>query len=132
MYLVDACTIIVVKDPNRAKPRWILDVFDERPELLFVSATTVWEIEIKAARRPSVLTAFWEPRHANLVHHLTASRIEVVPFTGELAVDAARLPPHHKDPFDRALIATARRLQLPIISFDRRLARYEGIDLRWD
>ena len=32
----------------------------------------------------------------------------------------------------RALIATGLTLNAPIISFDRQLARYEGVDLRWD
>jgi PIN domain nuclease of toxin-antitoxin system len=132
MHLVDACVLVVLKDERRKKPRWVLKLFDDRPELLSVSAMTIWEIELKAARRPRVLPAFWEPAHASLQEELEGAGISLVPFTAEMATRAARLPMHHKDPFDRALIATALTLNAPIISFDRQLARYEGVDLRWD
>jgi PIN domain nuclease of toxin-antitoxin system len=132
MYLVDSCVLVVIKDPRRRKPAWVLDLFDDRPELLSVSAVTVWEIELKAARRPRLLPAFWEPDHPSLQAELEATGVSLVPFTAEMATRAARLPMHHKDPFDRALVATALTLSAPIISFDRQLARYEGVDLRWD
>ncbi len=132
MYLVDACVLIVLKDTRRKKPGWVLDLFDNRPELLSVSAATIWEIEIKVAREPPLLQPYWEPEHASLQDALLHSGIASIPFTADMATRAARLPLHHKDPFDRALIATALDLNAPIISFDRQLARYEGVDLRWD
>jgi PIN domain nuclease of toxin-antitoxin system len=41
---------------------------------------------------------------------------------------ARALPPHHRDPFDRLLLAQAESLGLPLITFDRQLASY-GIDV---
>ena len=132
MFLVDACALIAFKDQLSGKPVWVADLFRHQRHLLSVSAVTVWEIEMKAAKGPNLLERYWEPQHASLEDQLFAAKMTLVPFTAEMATRAARLPMHHKDPFDRALIATALTLNAPIISFDRQLARYEGVDLRWD
>ncbi len=132
MYLVDACVLIALKDALQRKPAWILDLFDNRPDLLQVSAITIWEIEIKVARKPDLLAPFWEPEHASLESQLTASGILLVPFTAAMATKAARLAPHHHDPFDRGLVATALDLGLHIISYDRALSRYEGVVVSWE
>jgi PIN domain nuclease of toxin-antitoxin system len=132
MYLVDACALIAVKDPNRKKPRWIVELFDDRPELLRVSAVTVWEIEIKAAGRSATLPRYWEPDHASARDQLMAAGIDLVDFDAAMATRAARLPPHHNDPFDRGMIAAALILALPIISFDRMLRHYDGIEVCWE
>jgi len=132
MFLIDSCTLIIVKDEVARKPRWIVEKFDDHPESLHVSALLIWEIEMKAARRPDQVDRYWEPDHTSLEEQIIAAGLTLVPFTGGTATVAARLPPHHKDPFDRGLIGTALHLRLPIISYDRQLARYEGVDLRWD
>jgi PIN domain nuclease of toxin-antitoxin system len=132
MYLVDACVLIALKDARQHKPPWVLDLFEDQPESLQVSAITIWEIEIKVARRPTLLTPFWEPDHPSLAAQLTASGMTLVSFTAAAATRAARLPMHHKDPFDRGLIATAQHLDMPILSFDRMLTLYAGVDVCWE
>jgi PIN domain nuclease of toxin-antitoxin system len=51
-------------------------------------------------------------------------RISLLPITGEDAVAAAGLPPHHRDPFDRMLVAQALRLDATIVSRERALDAY--------
>ena len=96
-----------------------------------MSAVTVWEIEIKAAGPSTILPRYWAPEHANLHEQLEAAGIGLIAFDAAMATRAARLPLHHKDPCDRALIATALQLTLPIISFDRLLGHYEGVEVCW-
>jgi len=132
MFLVDACALIAFKDQVSAKADWVTELFRHQRHLLAVSAITVWEIEMKAAKGPNFLERYWESQHASLQEQLIAAKMTLVPFTADMATRAARLPLHHKDPFDRGLIGTALHLRLPIISYDRQLARYEGVDLRWD
>jgi PIN domain nuclease of toxin-antitoxin system len=43
--------------------------------------------------------------------------------------EVAALPDHHRDPFDRLLIAQARRERLTLASVDPLVRRYEGFDL---
>ena len=50
--------------------------------------------------------------------------IEALPFTLEHAVALARLPRHHRDPFDRALVAQARVEPLKLLTQDKGLSVY--------
>jgi PIN domain nuclease of toxin-antitoxin system len=81
-----------------------------------VSAATIWEIEIKRQRgklrTPEGILETLEPR------------IRVLAIDGADAVSAAALPPHHRDPFDRMLIAQALRLDAVIVSRDRAFTAY--------
>lgn len=48
-----------------------------------------------------------------------------LPITLEMAVRAGLLPVHHRDPFDRMLVAQAQSLNIPILSADAFLDRYD-------
>jgi PIN domain nuclease of toxin-antitoxin system len=85
---------------------------------VLVSAATVWEIEVK--RAAGRLQA-----PPDLLATVEATRFTVIPITAAEAVAAARLPPHHRDPFDRMLIAQAMRLDAIIVSRDRAFAPYD-------
>lgn len=47
-----------------------------------------------------------------------------LPITLAMALRAGLLPPHHRDPFDRMLVAQAQTLKAPILSADAVLDRY--------
>ena len=52
------------------------------------------------------------------------------PISDEALVRTVDLPPHHHDPFDRLLIATALTLKVPILSADEVFRRYSA-DVIW-
>ena len=83
-----------------------------------VSAATVWEIEVKR-----VAGRLQAPD--DLLASLDQARIDTASFTAQDAVAAAGLPMHHKDPFDRMLVAHAQRIGATIVSRDRQLAAYD-------
>ena len=87
---------------------------------LLVSAATVWELEIKLAsgklRAPG-----------DILEGLRGLDAEIVPVIGLDGRSAARLPGHHRDPFDRMLVAQASRLGAVIVSSDAIFDRY-GIE----
>lgn len=95
-------------------------IADASNEVL-VSAATVWEIEIKRAlgklRAPHGLVAVLEP-----------SGFGALPITPDDAEVAGRLPAHHRDPFDRMLVAQATRLEAVVVSRDRAFVPY-GVEL---
>jgi PIN domain nuclease of toxin-antitoxin system len=103
---------------QRAARRAITDA-----PIVFVSAATAWEAAIKAAlgrlRIPDTIEA-----------GVIDSGFEKLPISFAHAEAAARLPPHHADPFDRMLVAQARLEGLTLVSHDRRLAAYE-IEILW-
>ena len=90
---------------------------------VFVSAVSGWEIGVKKAkgrlRAPDNLAAVVE-----------AKRLWHMPLTFEHAERAAKLPPHHGDPFDRILVAQAQAEGLTLVTRDARLPLYQVSTIR--
>ena len=92
-------------------------MIEETAEAVFVSAATVWEIEIKRA-----LGRLRAPQE--VLELIEESGFERLPITLEHARDAGRLPQLHADPFDRMLVAQARAEGMTLATADHTLARY--------
>ena len=82
-----------------------------------VSAATIWELTIKRSAGKITLAD-------NLAVAIEAAGFSGVPVTSVDAEVAAALPPHHRDPFDRMLVAQALRLDATIVTRDRLLEAY--------
>lgn len=90
----------------------------ENAAAVYVSAATVWEIEIKRA-----LGRLAAPD--DLLTTVDRSGFKRLPITFEHASEAGRLPLLHHDPFDRILIAQARLEGMTLATSDEALKRYE-------
>ena len=82
---------------------------------VLVSVVSCWEIAIKAGQGKLNLS---EPSRTLLERELPANDLELLPISLEHATTVEGLTQHHKDPFDRLLIAQAIVEGLPIISVD--------------
>lgn len=87
-----------------------------------VSAATTWEIAIKHAAGKLALPS--NPEHY-LSERLRLSVTSVAPIELSHTVRAGSLPPHHRDPFDRMIVAQAQILGLPVITADPRIKQYD-------
>ena len=67
---------------------------------------------------------------ALLEEAIIASGVQPLPIEHSHALQLAQLPPHHRDPFDRMLIAQAQVDRLVLVSADRRLADYD-VEILW-
>ena len=92
-----------------------------RNELLF-SAASLWEIAIKRTLGRDDFRA--EPRV--LRRGLLDNGYTELPVTSEHAVNTDALPPLHKDPFDRLLLAQAFTEGITLLTADAQVARYPG------
>jgi PIN domain nuclease of toxin-antitoxin system len=121
--LIDAHALLwwLADDPglDPAAARSIADPAND----VIVSAATIWEIEIKRA-----LGKLQAPEH--LVEAVQLAGFDALPITGSDAERAARLPPHHRDPFDRMLVAQAARLDATLVSRDTAFDPYEVTVIR--
>lgn len=88
--------------------------------VVYVSAATTWEIEIKR-----VLGKLNAPE--NLEEALSASHFVPLAITVAHSIAAARLPRHHDDPFDRMLIAQSRLESLTLLTGDKRIKDYGAL-----
>lgn len=90
----------------------------ESANVALASAASIWELEIKrVSGRVEAPT--------DILEALEGAGIEALPVTAADAVDSARLPAHHKDPFDRMVIAQAMRLDAVVVTRDRAFANYD-------
>jgi PIN domain nuclease of toxin-antitoxin system len=94
---------------------------------LFLSAASAWEIAIKAARGRLRLPL---PVDQYLALRSADDRIEPLEISFGHVLVAAALPPIHRDPFDRVLVAQAQTLGCPILTGDPEIARY-AVDVVW-
>jgi PIN domain nuclease of toxin-antitoxin system len=92
-------------------------------EIVFVSAASGWEAAIKAAMGRLELPDTVESG-------VVASGFEKLPITFSHAESAAALPLHHRDPFDRLLVAQAKLEGLTLVTHDRQLEAYGG-EILW-
>jgi PIN domain nuclease of toxin-antitoxin system len=87
---------------------------------VLVSTATVWEIEVKRA-----IGRLDSPD--DLLDQIDRAGFSAIPLDARHAVRAARLPMHHRDPFDRMLVAQALVTDATIVSRDAALDAY-GVD----
>jgi PIN domain nuclease of toxin-antitoxin system len=85
---------------------------------VFVSSATVWEIAVKQA-----VGKLEGPE--DLPEQVLAAQFAVLDITARHGIAAARLPPHHRDPFDRILVAQAGVERLTLATSDRNVQRYD-------
>ena len=106
--------------PERLPPPARKLLMDADSQLL-VSAASIWEIAIKTAAGRLELP---EPPERYVVARLAANQIEALPIQPLHAIRAAALPMHHRDPFDRMLVAQAQIEDLELMSHDAILQSY--------
>ena len=88
---------------------------------VYVSAASIWEIAIKAGL--GKISA--DP--VRMVQAITESGFVELPITAQHASGVERLPDHHRDPFDRLLIAQALAEPLRLLSSDAQMAKYTDL-----
>ncbi len=115
--LLDTRVVLWQLGGSRHVSQAALEAIEQATELLF-SVVSFAEIGAKAA-----IGKLWVPR--DLREHVLRSGVQVLRLDADHGLAVADLPMHHRDPFDRLLIAQARSEQLAIVTADRRIADYD-------
>lgn len=90
---------------------------------VFFSTVSIWETAIKQGRGYPDFAM----DAAALRNGLLRSGFPELPIISEQVIGVANLPPIHRDPFDRLLVAQAQREGLLLITADVKLASYSGV-----
>jgi len=88
---------------------------------ILISAAVAWELAIKV--NLGKIDAL--PLVSELASQTAEEGFTELPISMAQAVRAGLLPRHHRDPFDRVLVAQAQDLNVPILSADAVLDRYD-------
>jgi len=91
------------------------------PADLSLSMASIWEILIKVQ---SGKLPFPRPAGPYVLRKLAENRIEHLPITLDHLLALDRLPPHHRDTFDRMLIAQSMEEDWPIVTADPMFKQY--------
>ena len=97
------------------------------PSDLFLSYASIWEILIKVQLGKLSLPP---PAGSFVIKKLAENRIETLPIDLDHLLAFEGLPLHHRDSFDRMLIAQALEENLPIVTAERFFARYP-VEVIW-
>lgn len=111
---------------------WITDspLLSEKARLLMTESSTElfwssagsWEIAIKYKNGKLPLP---EKPEVFIPTQLAINRISSLSITDDHAFQAGKLPRHHRDPFDRMLIAQSNLEKMPLITNDQIMSRYD-------
>jgi PIN domain nuclease of toxin-antitoxin system len=94
---------------------------------LLLSTASLWEIAIKVSLNKLTLPDSYEQF---IPQQITLNNIEILTITFEHLTVVSSLPFHHRDPFDRLLIAQSISENLQIVSVDTQFDRY-GVSRKW-
>ena len=125
-YLIDTHVIIWFYEGDKTLPKKLRKFLENQNENIYVSMISIWEISIKRSigklelkENTSTILQNCE-KHWNIINGFTAESLE----------SYENLPLHHRDPFDRMLIAQAKTENLTIITKDANFSKYD-VNILW-
>lgn len=129
MVLLDTCVLLWLASEQSALTERVKKILLDHAGNLYISSITAFEIAIKVKKVKMELplpTAEW------IQEALRLHGIEEIPINAEIAVASASLPNIHNDPCDRIIIATARVHNMVVVTPDKTIPQYPGIETVWE
>lgn len=126
-YLLDTHALIFWVESTEMSDDFI-DFLDEQQRLgmLYASTISFWEVALLAKKGRIGVTDV----HAWKDDLLNNTALQLIDPTATEMIDSVSLPDHHKDPFDRLLIAQARRHTMTLVTRDTEIANYD-VSIFW-
>jgi PIN domain nuclease of toxin-antitoxin system len=113
-------------DPSKLSATAMAALQDANNDRL-LSAATIWELAIKLGQGKITLS---KPYRQWMETAITDLKLGILPITLEYAERLSVLPPHHKDPFDRLMIAQALVDGIAVVGVDAAFDAY-GVTRIW-
>ena len=116
-FLVDTHALLWARSQPNLLSAEALSLFGDPDSVLYVSLASLWECAIKSSIGKLTLPAGF---YASIPDEYELLGIDLAHIEA-----CERLPLHHRDPFDRMLVAQARVMNLTILTRDRNITRYD-------
>ena len=125
--LLDTHTFVWLDNGSSELSPTAKSLISDPENILFVSLVSIWEIQIKVAIGKLILSL---PLAEIVYDQQQENNIRLLPLTLAHILELDNLPSHHKDPFDRLLIAQSRIEGLTLITRDSNIAKYP-VSVMW-
>ncbi len=119
-FLIDTHILIWFLEGNKLLSKSRREFIENPNNEIFVSIASLWEIAIKISIGKLALA---EP-FSDVIKQIAVENIKILAISPEHALRISTLPFHHRDPFDRLIIAQAQVENLTIITNDREFSSY--------
>ena len=117
-FLLDTHVFIWAMEDNKLLPQGTKNKIADPNNKIFVSVASIWEIVIKRNLKKIKV-------NFDIESSIGKAGIEILAIEASHALETGKLPPHHKDPFDRMLVAQAIVEKLTIITTDEKIKKYD-------
>jgi PIN domain nuclease of toxin-antitoxin system len=117
----------MVDQPERL-PAAARSAIQDQGNVRFLSIASPWELQIKVNLGK---LALGKPVRQLVELEVNRGAIQLLPITLDHVDELSRLPAHHRDPFDRILVAQAIHDGLTMVTGDHEIARYP-VERLWD
>ena len=118
--LLDTHAFIWFISGDEAMPSKVIDAIRNIENKCYISIASIWEIAIKSSLKKLELKSDFN----KIIDLLIENEIELLPITFEHLQALIQLEFHHRDPFDRLIIAQGSVEQLTIITKDEQFVKY--------
>lgn len=125
-YLLDTHTFIWFINGDALLPKKVIDEIKDLNNQCFISIASIWEIAIKSKLNKLTLFSDFD----KIIEFLDENQIEVLPIGFNHILALNNLEFHHRDPFDRILIAQSITEELILLSKDKNFAFYD-VNVFW-
>ncbi len=119
-YLIDTQILIWHYEGNRLMPSKYIPIIENEMNTLYISVASFWEMAIKILNGKMELSNTLD----NWIEQVKADDIEILLVEPFHVLQTMSLPLHHKDPFDRIIIAQAMAENLILMSSDHIFRQY--------
>lgn len=130
MILLDTCALVwMTNQPDLLSPK-AADAIRRNADAIAVVSISAWEVAIKCRDGGLLLSGRYSPQewYAEAVRRYG---LHEIPLDSHVLCESVALPPIHRDPCDRLLIATAAAHRLTLVTADRLIPQYPGVKVAW-
>jgi PIN domain nuclease of toxin-antitoxin system len=123
--LLDTATFLFAIESSHRISRRAMSHLQDPANTREISVASLAEVALKCAIGKLALT------EADVLKGIADLELRVLSCNSDHAFEVFRLPLHHRDPFDREIIAQALVEDIPVVTPDRQFESYKGLKVIW-
>ena len=126
--LLDTCSLLWALFDDKKLPESVREMLKNIDTDVYVSSASLWEIAVKNTRHPDLMPYSLDDVYNVIINYTDYIVLPIRP-NHLLVLDEIIKQNIHQDPFDHIIMATSQVENLPLITSDSNIKRYQGIKI---